>query len=319
MFTVGIDIGGTNTAAGIVENSENITHRLSVKTDHDYHTFLKNTGALITNLLSDADLSRGDITLVGTGCPGICNQRTGLVEYSNNLGWKNVPLEKDLADVLGLPVYVDNDANAAAFGEFTAGVAKGLNTVVVLTLGTGVGSGIIIDKKLYYGENFGGGELGHMVIEQGGLLCSCGRKGCFEKYASATGLGIITRNVMEKYPDSAMHTIAESQGKVNARTAFIAKRQGDKAGTEAVDIFVKYLACGITNVINIFQPDAVCIGGGVSGEGEYLLEPLRKVVNSEAYSRDSDFEVKLYACKLGNEAGIIGAANSAYCRVNHTP
>jgi glucokinase len=303
---IGADIGGTNLACGIVDENGVILHKDSVKTESE-----KGCESVIGRL---ADLIKSvaaghEIEALGAGCPGVCNQITGEVEVSPNLNWNNVPLRAELQRLTGYDTSIDNDANAAAYGEFAAGAAKGANSAVVITLGTGVGSGIIIGGKLFRGENFAGGELGHVVVQAGGELCSCGRRGCFEAYSSATALIRMTREAMAANPSSAMHAWAEEYGKVSARTAWACAKSGDSAGQAVVDMYIEYLACGITNVINIFQPDIVCIGGGVCGERERLLEPLKKLVGEQVYSRDSSAKnSEIAICELGNDAGIIGAA-----------
>ena len=245
---------------------------------------------------------------VGLGCPGTCNLDTGIVEYSNNLKWNNVPLRDYVAKALGIPAYIENDANAAALGEFYAGAAKGSKSAIIITLGTGLGAGIIIDGKLFSGSNYAGAEIGHTVINVDGEQCTCGRKGCFETYCSATALVKFTKRAIEKCPDSAMVRLAEEEGKVSGRTAFKAATAGDKAGQEVVDYFIKNLACGLINTINVFQPDMLCIGGGVSNEGDNLLNPLKDYINKEVYSKNSSNNTKITLCSLGNNSGIIGAA-----------
>jgi glucokinase len=206
------------------------------------------------------------------------------------------------------PCYVENDANAAAYGEFVAGAAKGANDAVCITLGTGVGGGIIINKKIYSGFNFAGAEIGHTVIDPNGPECTCGRKGCFEVFSSATGLVRMTKEAMLADKSSIMWKMNDEDGKVSARTAFNAMRAGDKAGKEVVDKYIRYLACGITNTINIFQPDILCIGGGVCNEGDPLLLPLKELVAKEVYTKNSAKNTEIVIAKLGNDAGIIGAA-----------
>jgi glucokinase len=216
---------------------------------------------------------------------------------------------KYIKDSINKPVFIENDANAAAYGEYVAGAAKGAKNAVCITLGTGVGGGIVIDGKIYAGSNFAGAEIGHTVIEVDGPQCSCGRKGCFEVFSSATGLIRMTKEAMEKNPDSMMHSItADRKGKVTARTSFDAMRAGDKTAKEVVDKYIKYLAAGITNTINIFQPDILCIGGGVCNEGDPLLLPVKALVKDEVYTKNSPKNTDIVIAKLGNDAGIIGAA-----------
>jgi glucokinase len=258
--------------------------------------------------VENANLTMEQIEWIGIGTPGIANSETGIIEYSNNLGFKDTPMVEYIRETIDKPVFIENDANAAAYGEFAAGAAKGANNAVCITLGTGVGGGIIIDGKIYSGSNFAGAEIGHTVIEVDGAQCSCGRKGCFEAYSSATGLIRMSKEAMAEHPDSVMNKLAEERGKVNARTAFDAMREGDSVAKAVVDKYIKYLAAGITNTINIFQPDVLCIGGGVCNEGDPLLLPVKALVKEEVYTRNSPKNTEIVIAKLGNDAGIIGAA-----------
>lgn len=309
-YSLGIDIGGTNIAAGVVDEGFNIISKSKVKTNsgRGYEEVLRDIVFAGELAVREAELSMRDIEWVGMGCPGTCNIESGLVEYANNLKWENVPLQKYVKDALGIPAYIENDANAAALGEFYAGAAKGAKSAIVITLGTGLGAGIIIDGKIFSGSNYAGAEIGHTVINVDGEQCTCGRKGCFETYCSATALVKFTKRAIEQNPDSLMVKLAEKEGKVSGRTAFNAAGQGDKAGQEIVDYFIKNLACGIINTINVFQPNILCIGGGVSNEGDNLLNPLKERISKEVYSKNSDSNTEIVLCKLGNNSGIIGAA-----------
>ncbi len=206
------------------------------------------------------------------------------------------------------PVFIENDANAAAYGEFVAGAAKGATHAVCITLGTGVGGGIIIDGKIYAGFNYAGAEIGHTVIEVDGPPCTCGRKGCFEVFSSATGLIRMTKEAMAEHPETLMHKMLPASGRVTARLAFEAMRAGDKTAKQVTDKYIKYLAAGITNTINTFQPDILCIGGGVCNEGDPLLLPMMEIVRREVYTRNSPKNTKIVIAQLGNDAGLIGAA-----------
>lgn len=309
-YYLGIDIGGTNIACGIVNDNCEIIARSKVKTNapRPYGEILADIIRGAKLACEEAGISPSELDSVGIGCPGTCNQDTGAVEYSNNLGFVNVPLRPDVKKALGVKTFLGNDADAAAYGEYCAGVAKGAENAVVITLGTGVGSGIIIGGKIYSGSNFAGGEIGHTVISVDGRPCTCGRKGCFEAYSSATGLVNITRDYAEKYPASLMAKLIKQDGRISARTAYAAMKQGDEAGRIVTDEYVKYLAVGIANVINIFQPDVLCIGGGVCNEGDTLLVPLKKAVKEQVYSKNSAKNTEIVICSLGNDAGIIGAA-----------
>lgn len=309
-YNLGIDIGGTNIACGIVNDSCEIVARSKVKTNapRPYGEILEDIILAAELACKELGISPNELSSIGIGCPGTCNRENGVVEYSNNLGFVNVPLRDDIEKRFGVKTYLGNDADAAAFGEYCAGAAKGAKNAVVITLGTGVGSGIIIDGHIYSGSNFAGGEIGHTVIEADGAPCTCGRKGCFEAYSSATGLVTTTKEYAEKFPESLMAKMIKQEGRVSARTSYAAMKQGDEAGRLVTDEYVKYLAIGITNVINVFQPDILCIGGGVCNEGDTLLLPLRKLVAEQVYSKNSAKNTAIVICSLGNDAGIIGAA-----------
>ena len=312
-YYVGIDLGGTNIVAGVVDEDYNIIAKASIKTNcpRPEKEIAEDMAKMAFEAVKNAELTLDDIEWIGIGTPGIANSSTGIIEYSNNLGFKDTPMVKYITEFIGrddTPVFIENDANAAAYGEYVAGAAKGSKNAVCITLGTGVGGGIIIDGKIYAGSNFAGAEIGHTVIEVDGAQCSCGRKGCFEAYSSATGLIRMSKEAMEQFPDSIMNKMAEEKGKVTARTSFDAMRAGDKPAKDVVDKYIKYLAAGITNTINIFQPDVLCIGGGVCNEGDPLLLPVKELVKKEVYTRNSHKNCEIVIAKLGNDAGIIGAA-----------
>lgn len=311
MYYLGIDLGGTNIAAGVVDES----YRLVVKTSRKTHVpcsdeeICEQLACAATETLEKAGLTLDDIPYIGIGSPGTINRDSGIIEYANNLHFKNLPLQKLMEDRLHKKTVLENDANAAAFGEYKAGALRGAASALAITIGTGIGSGIIIDGKIVAGTNFAGGELGHTVIRAGGRLCTCGRHGCWEAYSAATGLIQTTREAMEKDRSSALWNIANgSLGNVDGRTAFQAMRQGDAAGKAVVDAYISDLACGVTNCINIFQPDILCIGGGVSNEGDPLMVPLKALVAKEVYSKYSSKQTLICRAQLGNDAGIFGAA-----------
>lgn len=310
MYSIGVDLGGTNIVVGVVDDEYRIvaTAKCNTNAPRLAEEILEDIARLSREAVKKAALSMEQMAFIGIGSPGTCNTDTGMVEYANNLGFINVPVCEIMHEKLGLPVYIENDANAAALGEAKAGAAKGANSCVCITLGTGVGGGIIIDGKIYGGFNFSGAEVGHIVIEQDGEPCTCGRNGCWEAYASATALVRQTKKAMQENPDSQMWKIAGSLELVNGLTAFDAMRAGDAAGTAVVEQYIAYVACGVTNMVNIFQPEILCIGGGVSKEGETLLAPLRKHVEAERYSRYSEKQTKICVATLGNDAGVIGAA-----------
>jgi len=312
MYKIGIDLGGTNIAAGIVDDDYKIVVKGSVptKAERTAEEIVKDMGELCNNLIKEAKLTVDDIEYAGIATPGTANRDDGVVEYANNLPFKKFPIAATLQKYLDVKkVYIENDANAAAKGEAVAGAAKGCNYAVLITLGTGLGGGVIIDKKVYSGFNFAGAELGHMVIVYNGRQCTCGRKGCWEAYSSATGLINITKDKLASEKDTIMHKLVEeNNGEVSGRTAFTAAKQGDKAGKEVVGEYIEYLTCGLTSIINIFQPEILCIGGGVCNEGDYLMKPLLEKVGVEQYTRDNMKKTQIKIASLGNDAGIIGAA-----------
>ncbi len=314
-YYLGVDLGGTNIVVGIVDETGAIVAKASTPTSlpRPDREVVDSILILAKKVLADNGKTLDDIEWVGVGCPGSVDLDTGIVTYSNNLNWFNTPLKNWLRAGLGKDVYLDNDANAAAYGEYLAGAAKGANTCVMITLGTGVGGGIIIDGKVYRGFNYAGAELGHIVIEKDGRQCSCGRRGCWEAYSSATGLVNITKDrVLEAKAagreSSIFAMIGDDLSKISARTAFTAQKEGDALGAEIVDEYISYLACGIVNVINIFQPNVLSIGGGVCNEGENLTRPLLEKVFAETYSREGTPRTEIKIAALGNDAGIIGAA-----------
>jgi len=309
-YYIGIDLGGTNIKAGVVNENFEIVAKTSIKTNcpRPSEEIMDDMAKVSLMAVEQAGLTMNDIEWVGVGTPGIANSSTGIVEYSCNLDFHDVPMADYLSEKLGKPVFVDNDANAAAYGEFVAGAAKGANNAVAVTLGTGVGGGIIIDGKIYSGSNFAGAELGHEVIVVDGAQCSCGRKGCFEAYSSASGLIRMTKEAMEEDKDSIMWPMSEEDGHVSGRLAFNAMRKGDASAKKVVDKYIKHLAAGVTNIINTFQPDILCLGGGVCNEGDPLIVPLKELVKQEVYSKNSKKNTEIVIAKLGNDAGLIGAA-----------
>lgn len=311
MYRIGVDLGGTNIAVGVVDDEYKIIGRGKVKTNapRPAEEIFDDIAKAIDLAVADAGLTMDDISTIGVGTPGSVNKESGLIEFSNNLEFDHVPAKEMLESRTGKPCVFENDANAAALGEAYAGAGNGVKNFVAVTLGTGVGSGIILGGKVMSGINDAAGEMGHTVIVVNGEQCNCGRKGCWERYASATALISQTKAKMLECPDSKMW--AECGGdinSVNGRTAFNAMYDGDEAAKEVVDAYIYYVSVGVTNIVNIFQPDVVCIGGGISNEGENLLAPLRKHVEQERYTKYSKKQTKICKAVLGNDAGIIGAA-----------
>ncbi len=316
MYRIGIDLGGTNIAVGLVNERCEIVRKSSTPTHATTRTaqeIVEAMGALCKEICAAQGIELSEVEAVGVASPGIADHTNGVVEYANNLPFRHFEIAKMLRTLIGVEnIHVENDANAAAWGEAVVGAARGTANSVMITLGTGVGGGVIIDRKVMSGFNFAGGELGHIVIEKGGVPCSCGRRGCWESYSSATALVRMTNEKIEECAKTGRKTsmtdIAAKSGKVNGRTAFDAMRAGDDAAREVVDTYISYLATGITNIINIFQPEVLSIGGGVSGERDNLLKPLLPLVNAEKYGAGTVADTKICIAELGNDAGIIGAA-----------
>ena len=315
MVRLGVDLGGTNIAVGIVDENYKVVHKDSVPTQASRapEAIVDDIAMLCRRVLADKGLTLADVGGVGIAAPGTINSRDGYVEYANNLPFNHFPIVPLLKERLGdVPTFVENDANAAAWGEAIAGAAKGTANSVMVTLGTGVGGGIVIENKVYSGFNGAGAELGHMVIVADGVPCSCGRKGCWEAYSSATALIRMTREKLEECEAQGRQTVmtdmVAKKGRVTGRTSFDAMRAGDEAAREVVDTYLHYLACGIANLLNIFQPEILVIGGGISGEKENLLAPLRPLMLTESYGGGVVKATELKIAELGNDAGIIGAA-----------
>ena len=315
MYRIGIDLGGTNIAAGLVNENYQIVRKDSVPTNaqRDPALIVDDIAMLCKKLCAGEGLKLSDVAAIGIASPGIANHDDGVVEYANNLPFRKLRICEMLRERTGVNnVHVENDANAAAWGEAVAGAARGTKKSVMITLGTGVGGGIIIDGKVFSGFNYAGGELGHTVIEKDGVPCSCGRKGCWEAYSSATALIRMTKEKMEECKAQGRETLIEKlvaeKGKVSGKTAFDAMRAGDEAGKEVVEKYLSYLAVGLGNMINIFQPEVISLGGGVSNERENLLKPLIPMVRAEQYGGDLVSLTKICIAELGNDAGIIGAA-----------
>ena len=316
MYTIGVDLGGTNIAIGLCDEDLKIIDKGSVPTgaDRDGDSIVKDMADLAAKIIERNGLTVADIEYVGIATPGIANSKTGVVEYSCNLPFVNFPLAGTFKKYLPVSrVLIENDANAAALAEALSGAAKGTKNSLMITLGTGVGGGIIIDGHVYSGGlNCAGAELGHIVIVAGGRQCGCGRRGCWEAYSSATALTNMTKEKMRELElkgiPSLLFDEAEREGKVSARTAFNAMRGGDEYGKKLVDEYIEYLAVGVANMINIFQPEVISIGGGVSNEKSFLTDPLNKIVDKEQYTRNNEVKCKVVTAALGNDAGIVGAA-----------
>ena len=308
---IGIDLGGTNIAAGVVDEKGNILYKDSIPTIKERHwsEIVRDMAKIAEKVVIESGHTLADIKAVGIGCPGSIDKARGVVVYSNNIVMSNVPMAEEFRKYIDLPVYLENDANAAALGEYTV-CEDGLDSFVFMTLGTGVGGGIIFDGKIWSGFNGAGAEIGHQTLVFGGEPCTCGRRGCLEAYASVTALIRQTKEAMAAHPESMMNEWAEKKGKISGRTAFECASRGDAAAIEVRDRYIEYVAEGICSIVNVLQPRILAIGGGISREGDALLEPIKKYFNENDYNKDMP-KTDIRIAKLFGDAGIVGAAMAA--------
>ena len=312
MKYIGIDVGGTNLKAGLVDESGLIlaTHSIKVAQVDDADSLAWTLVSLTQELCRAAGVSLEQVVSVGVGVPGTVEIRSGTILYTCNLPLKNVPLRKLFHRYLATPLYIENDANCAALAEYFVGAGRGSKRFITVTLGTGIGGGIVHNGKIFHGANVMAGEVGHMSIVYGGEPCPCGRRGCWERYASAQALKRMTAQAVAEHSDSVLAAVVrENGGHISGRSAFEAMRRGDQTGKAVCEQYIDYLAAGIINLVNIFQPDTLAIGGGVSNEDDrFLLDPLRRRVERESIPCSRDKMTKIVKAELGNRAGIIGAA-----------
>ncbi len=311
MYCVGIDIGGMSVKAGVVDRHGNILKKGRVATDVEggSHKIIDDIAKLVLSLVDPNDR---EFVGIGIGCPGAINSATGTVDKAYNLNWTSVPLAEELARQINKPIKVSNDANVAALGETIYGVGRAYSNTIMLTLGTGVGGGIIIDDKLYEGNESKGAELGHMVLVVDGEQCSCGRRGCMEAYCSASALIRDTKRMMERDRNSLMWKFSPTLDEVDGRTAFECAKQGDGAANQVVENYIKYLGEGMLNFANIFRPQAIILGGGVCAQGDYLIYKLKDYCKDRNYGFFGMPRFDILVAQLGNDAGIIGAAGLIY-------
>lgn len=308
---VGIDLGGTNIAAGLVDDVGNILFKDSAPTlkERSYTEIIKDMAELCEKVINGGGSTTADIKAVGIGSPGTVDSSRGIVAYSNNIEMHNVAMADEFRKYIDVPINMENDANAAAYGEYiaTGGAAK---SFIFMTLGTGVGGGIIIDGRIYRGFNYAGAEIGHSSIVLDGKRCTCGKRGCLESYASVTALIAQTEAMIRRCPESMMREWRDQYGKVSGRTAFECAAAGDSAAIEVKERYIRYVAEGVSNMINIFQPELFVIGGGISKEGNVLLDPIREYVYENDFNKHMP-KTKIRIAELFNDAGIVGAAMAA--------
>jgi len=309
---VGVDLGGTNIVSGVVDEKYNILSRCSVKTlgfERPFEAVVADIAALAEDAVRKAGMSMDKISSIGLGTPSCINPKTRLLVHANSMGWHNVPLYDELEKHLKKPLFIKNDADCAALGEVLTGYMGEYKNALMITLGTGVGGGMVINGKIFNGCDHMGAEMGHTKLVYDGVPCTCGQKGCFESYASATALIAQTKEAIQQNPTSKMHEMCGGNpGKIDGKLAFSAARQGDSTAIRVVDQYISYLAAGLSTLITIFRPEVIIIGGGIGGEGEFLLGPLNKRIHDLTFAADEIGVPKAIAAKLGNDAGLIGAA-----------
>ena len=310
MYYIGVDLGGTGIKAGVVNEKGEILSKGSTPTmaERPYQAVIADIATLCKTVAADANLSIEQIEAIGVGVPGICDPKTGIIPKCTNLGWLDVPFVSELQSHIAKPVIVDNDATVAGFAEYIAGVSAGTQSSVFVTLGTGVGGGIIINGRPYSGAHGVGSEIGHMNIAMGGELCSCGNKGCFERYASATAIIRDARRAVAENPNSViMEKCGGDVEKINAKIVIDAAKEGDAVAKEVFDGYVNGLAHGLVNLINVIDPEVIVLGGGVSAAGSFLLDAVREAVKPMVFFKTMPY-ARIELAQLGNDAGIIGAA-----------
>ena len=309
-YIVGIDLGGMSAKAALFSEDGELLCEEKVKTcsADGFDSTMQKLATLAETVAKKGGVSLDEVLSIGVGSPGVVDSRRGVVMRWSNFDWNDVPFSETLSRLTKRPVYVANDANVAALGEAKFGATAQYQSSILLTIGTGVGGGIVFDGKLIEGFHSAGAELGHITIREGGLPCACGRRGCYEKYASTTALIRQTRLAMAENLQSTMWQVAEGRiENVSGRTAFEAARQGDETAKKVIQQFVGYLSEGIADFVNILRPEAIVIGGGISNEGEMLFEPLRKAVDERTYIAMDIVPLKIVGAKLGNRAGVYGA------------
>ncbi len=310
MYYVGVDLGGTNIGAGLVTEDGRIIHKDEVPTlvGRPYEEILKDMADLIIKVVKESGHSMDEVKSIGIGSPGVADDSVGEIVFANNLYWHHVPVRKEIQKYIQKPVYVDNDANVAGLAEFIVGACKGTNNAITITLGTGVGAGIIINNKVYSGSHGVGSELGHMIVEIDGIPCTCGNRGCLERYTSATALIREGKKGAEENPDSLLNQKVQGNlDAMNAKIVIDSAREGDETALKIFDKYIYYLAMGIITMINSFDPEIIAIGGGVSRAGDFLMDALRKKVQKHIFYKELPY-ARIELAELGNDAGIIGAA-----------
>ena len=310
MVYIGIDLGGTNIAVGVVSEAGSILAETSAKTlaERPYQEVIRDMAACVMKAVTKAGLTEADIASIGIGIPGVAQGDSGVVFNCTNLGWINVPLRAEMQKYINKPVFIDNDANVAALAESYFGVSAGYKSSVMITLGTGVGGGIVINGRPWAGAHGRGGEIGHMTLVPDGAPCTCGNNGCVERYCSATAIIRMAKQECYSFPNTAILKKAGGDiNRVNAKLVIDAAKEGDASALRVFNSFVKYLAMTINDITAFFDPDIIVLGGGVSYAGDFLLNNVAALLPRYQMFKALPLP-KLALAKLGNEAGIVGAA-----------
>lgn len=312
MYYIGVDLGGTTIKVGLVDETHHIIDHTTLPTQSERpaEAVIQDMAKMCQTLIEKHQLKLEEIKAIGIGCPGLVNAEEGIVLSSSNLNFKEVKVRELFKTYFNIPVYIENDANCAALGEALAGAAKGARSALVITFGTGVGGGLILDGKIYTGAYFGAGEIGHQVINIHEVeRCGCGRRGCYEQYASARALVKRAEEAAKCHEESLLRELVKKSdsGKMNGKIIFEAAHQGDATALEVLEEYYHYIACGAANLINIIEPEILVLGGGISGQGEFITLPITRHIKEEVYGGLS-LKTAIKAAKLGNDAGIIGAA-----------
>ncbi len=309
MYKIGIDIGGMSIKIGLVNLDGKIIDRVSLKTDKTPTEAILKMIEHIKKLLINNKIKLQELLGIGIGCPGSVKSEQGIIDFLPNLGWENVDIASKFNAEFGVKVKISNDANVATLAEAKYGCAKGYESCVMFTIGTGVGGGVIINGKLFEGSFSQGSELGHVTLIMNGEKCSCGRRGCIECYTSATALINQTKEKMLENKDSVMwRYVGHDIENVDGKTAFECSKLGDESAIEVRDKYIEYLGESLLNMFNIFRPQIFIIGGGISAQGEYLTNLLEQYCDKFDYGYRRATRTKIVTAKLGNDAGIIGAA-----------
>lgn len=308
-YSVAIDLGGTNIGAGIVCENGELIYKTSVSNENqgNMDALFSQIGEVSLQCIRESEIDKSQISFIGIGAPGICESPKGPVIFAPNIHWTYADIVPAVENITNIPVLVGNDADCAAVGEYKLGCGKDYSNFIMLTLGTGIGGAYMVNGKLFPFGKYGG-EFGHIPLIYDGVPCNCGKNGCFEVYGSAIALKRETREMAEKHPESLIWQMCENDlQKIGGRTAFDAADMGDETGKIICDTYISYLAEGISGIINIFRPDAVIVGGGVSNQGDSLFDPLNEKVKNLCYAHNNVPVPPVRKASLGNKAGIIGA------------